>query len=237
MKLFITFIVSFLSGSWTLNQITMKTINIQPLLLLFLIWYGCKQEDKEPCDAPVENKYTLSDYAKSKVPYLKAEFDTLSFASNKGDTLVFVRQPVTYGWYYTEIKAGPGCTQSRNYYENYGAKYICIKGSGSFEFRHGKMLYVNYSLNNTASKELYDVIELFFNGIHLIYSTNSLDDQKHYSYIGDTLVDGKMYKSSIYQYHEWSFSDYGKGLINQDYGLFQLHEKQKSNIWILFYPK
>ena len=197
------------------------------------LFIRCQDKSNVHCKPQEYSYLTITDEAKSKVPYLKPSFDTLSYANNKGDTLVFVRQPKDSSWYCTPSYPNTDCLPDYYCYENYGAKYNCIKGNGSFEFKHGKSLFIDF-INHSRPSDVYsDMIEIFFNNFHFIVEDNDVD-RKNVSTYNEVLIFKKdTFYKSFYSYYEFSDSVRGKGYYNKDFGLFHLEDKVNNNAWTL----
>jgi len=70
----------------------------------------CKPDD--PCDPnqiPLNETYYLTIDDKQKIPFFKAEFDSLVYVSDKGDTAVLYKQPPQNYFWKARRNANPGC--------------------------------------------------------------------------------------------------------------------------------
>jgi hypothetical protein len=215
----------------------LKTKKLFSIVILILLTQSCfKDKSSNPCGAQTYSYQTLDSTEKSKVPYLKTQFDTISYASNKGDTLVFVRQAKDCGWYCKDYYSNKDCLPNYNCYETYGAKYSCNKGNGSFQFKHGETLYIHFNIRSRIDNEFNNMIEFNFNDLHLIFSTFVLDDIKYVNYIGDTLINGNLFKNSLFEYYEFNHSNIGKGYYCEEFGLFHIQDKLNNTNWTLIKP-
>ena len=205
-------------------------------IILLSLFTTCKDKNSNPCKPQEYSYHTIADEAKSKIPYLKPEFDTISYASNKGDTLVFVRQPKDSNWYCTNHYPNLDCLPDYDCYENYGFKYTTIKGNGIFEFKHGKALYIIFNDHSKVDDIYYDEIEIIFNNFHFLSADWKIDNTKYQYYIGDTAIDNIIFKSVFYIPNELDRLDVGKGLFCKDFGLIQVQDKISMINWTLIKP-
>ena len=130
-------------------------IKLLPLLFIcFILIQSCEKPDPNGCHNAVIFYNYLSDAARNQTPYFtNPAFDTISFASDKGDTLIFVKTKTDSTWYKEEIRGNPACDWDKNYFQILHNTYTTIKGSGTFDLRHSKK-------NNSGN---IDIIELHFN--------------------------------------------------------------------------
>ena len=205
------------------------------IIILLLLTQSCfKDKNSNPCGAQTYNYQTLDITSKSKVPYLKKQFDTISYASNKGDTLVFVRQAKDSSWYCKDYYSNKDCLPNYNCYETYGAKYTCIKGNGSFEFKHGEELFIEVNSNTRPDNDYYNMIEFHFNNnLHVIFCDCVVGDKK---YIGDTIINNVIFKNVFYEFHEFDNYYIGKGYYCEEFGLFHIQDKVNNTNWTLIKP-
>lgn len=202
------------------------------ILLLIVFTQSCiKDNNSSPCGDQIYNYQTLDSTSKSKVPYLKKQFDTISYASNKGDTLVFVRQAKDSNWYCKDYYSNKDCLPNYNCYETYGAKYTCIKGNGSFQFKHGKGMEIilfkpfrtYFVLNN---------IYLLFNGINFNIGDDQIDSKTYQDYVGDTIINGIMYKETIKLYSTKDNENYS--YINKENGMIHFVDNLNNSNWTIY---
>jgi len=86
--------------------------------LLVLLLFSCEKPDPNGCHNSVIFYNYLTAAARNQTPYFtNPSFDTLSFASDKGDTVIFVKTKTDSTWYKEEIRGNPACDWDKNYYQ------------------------------------------------------------------------------------------------------------------------
>ena len=111
----------------------------QHLIFIFILFFlvACKR-DNSSGDLPDIYNYLTKDQI-AKTPYFtNPDFDTLTFISNKGDTLIFAKQKTISSFYRTEITGCNGCASQYSNYQQLLNTYQTIKGNGKFEVKHSK---------------------------------------------------------------------------------------------------
>jgi hypothetical protein len=213
----------------------LKTKKLFSIIILLLLTQSCfKDKSSNPCGAQTYSYQTLDSTSKSKVPYLKTQFDTISYASNKGDTLVFVRQAKDSGWYCKDYYSNKDCLPNYNCYETYGAKYSCIKGNGSFEFKHGKALYIYFEPSTKRISDLFsNFIEIKFNDLHFLFQDTDVDRKNVNTYSDSVFYNKQIFYSSYYSFHEFNISAKGKGCYNKEYGIFHVDDVINNVNWTI----
>ncbi len=158
-----------------------KLAQLLILITISTLFLRCQDKSNVHCKPQEYSYLTITDEAKSKVPYLKPSFDTLSYANNKGDTLVFARQPKDSSWYCTPSYPNTDCLPDYYCYENYGAKYTCIKGNGKFEFKHA--LKAELTVGLPPSTKVYNRIVCFtFSNMNLWLNDYSVGKKEYILY-------------------------------------------------------
>jgi hypothetical protein len=200
-------------------------IKLLPLLFIcFVLIQSCEKPDPNGCHNAVIFYNYLSDAARNQTPYFtNPAFDTISFASDKGDTLIFVKTKTDSTWYKEEIRGNPACDWDKEYYQVLHNKYTTLKGNGSFD--------VKYSYK-TQDYGLFR-IEIFFNNIHFIICECIIDDVKYKNYIGDFTVNNKTFTNTFYEYNNISENTKGIGYINKGLGLFYLIDPINDLKWLI----
>ena len=200
-------------------------IKLLPLLFIcFILIQSCEKPDPNGCHNAVIFYNYLSDAARNQTPYFtNPAFDTISFASDKGDTLIFVKTKTDITWYKEEIRGNPACDWDKEYYQVLHNKYTTLKGNGSFD--------VKYSYK-TQDYGLFR-IEIFFNNIHFIICECIIDDVKYKNYIGDFTVNNKTFTNTFYEYNNISENTKGIGYINKGLGLFYLIDPINDLKWLI----
>ncbi len=207
----------------------MKFLSI--ISIIILIPSCIKDNNSTPCGDQTYSYQTLDSTSKSKVPYLKNQFDTLSYASNKGDTLVFVRQAKDSSWYCKDYYSNKDCLPNYNCYETYGAKYNCIKGNGSFQFKHGKALYIHFNIRSRIDNEFSNMIEISLNNFHFLLRDGNVGRKNISEYSENIEFNKTIFNESVYSYYEFSDSTMGTGFYNKEYGLFHVDDVINNINW------
>ncbi len=216
----------------------MKTQVLIISILLVFVASCIKDKSSNPCGAQTYSYQTLDSTSKSKVPYLNTQFDTISYASNKGDTLVFVRQAKDSVWYCKDYYSNKDCSPNYNCYETYGAKYSCIKGNGSFEFKHwyrsgASELGLPAKYN---SYEFGNILQLKFNNENLIINDYLIEEKKYSHFVNSISIGNREYKDVIYDFHNGTDSLVATGYYSKSLGLFYLQETSDNINWTLIKP-
>jgi hypothetical protein len=200
-------------------------IKLLPLLFIcFILIQSCEKPDPNGCHNAVIFYNYLTDAARNQTPYFtNPAFDTINFASDKGDTLIFVKTKTDSTWYKEEIRGNPACDWDKEYYQVLHNKYTTLKGNGSFD--------VKYSYK-TQDYGLFR-IEIFFNNIHFIICECIIDDVKYKNYIGDFTVNNKTFTNTFYEYNNISENTKGIGYINKGLGLFYLIDPINDLKWLI----
>ncbi len=211
--------------------------SVASLLSLFLVLslslQNCQKTQEPSCGQIPNEYYSLKLAEKSKVPYRLEKFDTISFTSDEGDTLIFTRQTLDSGTNCFERRRSIICPPNYICAEYYGSDYLCIKGQGKFEFKHGKALDIVTNSPTNNIREYPNVIEFRFNETHFIFGDYNVDDQNSTRYIGDTTIKGITYHSCIYGYHEFQNSAFAKVYYNKEFGLFHIQDKKNNKNWTI----
>jgi hypothetical protein len=200
-------------------------IKLLPILFIcFILTQSCEKPDPNACHNAVIFYNYLTDAARNQTPYFtNPAFDTISFASDKGDTVTFVKTKTDSTWYKEEIRGNPACDWDKEYYQVLHNKYTTLKGNGSFD--------VKYSYK-TQDYGLFR-IEIFFNNIHFIICECIIDDVKYKNYIGDFTVNNKTFTNTFYEYNNISENTKGIGYINKGLGLFYLIDPINDLKWLI----
>jgi hypothetical protein len=131
-----------------LNLKTTKTLIY--IIAILLLFGACKPEPIE--SNPTITYHRLKTEQLNKTPYFtNPDFDTLTYLSNKGDTLIFAKLKTDTTWYYIRTQGAPGVTLNEDYYQTLRNTYQTIKGNGKFEVRHGiNPNHIVYTINNIS---------------------------------------------------------------------------------------
>lgn len=213
-----------------------KIYNTSIILFSFLVLQSCFREKEDPCGQQQYNYSLLSEIAKSKVPYLKPEFDTISFASDKGDTVVFVRQPKDSSWYCKTHYGNINCLPDYDCSEVYGANYNCIKGQGNFEFKHASKIALQIGFSK-PSRDFTNIIDIRFNNLRFLYNDYSVGSKNFLYFLESISFKNKTYNNVIYDFEATSLDTLSaKGYYVANDGLFYVQDKSINTNWILIKP-
>ncbi len=174
--------------------------------------------------AAINEYYYLTASQLNQTPYFtNSKFDTISFSSNHGDTLTFVKTKTDTSWYGERANSNPD-NPSMNYFQIISNKYKTIKGSGSIEIRHAK---------KENSYQYVNIIEVnFFDLIFNIYD-DRIGLKSSPFYMDSIFFNSKMYYDVHYVYHDFTFNDIGKLYINKNFGIVQIEDKRTNVFWSL----
>jgi len=180
------------------------------LFTILLSLTTCKIDDgPQPC-ADTNTYHNLSIEEINITPYFtNPAFDTISFASNTGDTLTFALQKIDTSWYTVDENTNPN-QQCGDYhhYQNITAKYATIKGNGSFEVMH--------ELKNIISN---NKIYINLQGVLIRFHDYWVGFQSYPTFKSSQNVLGRIYFNTIRIEMEPNLTF---GDINRDYGLIQM---------------
>ncbi len=152
------------------NAIGIKLLSIITIIMLL---QSCSKDPKKGCDTPKDYYIYLTAAQLNQTPYFSnPAFDTISFASDKGDTLAFVKTKTDTTWHNLTGQGNPDCGYDQNYFQTTHNTYKIIRGNGSFYVKHKK---VDVNLNSNQ-------LEIMFNGF-LFY----VDDERIGTPIGSTI--------------------------------------------------
>ncbi|MES2727268.1 MAG: hypothetical protein V4643_09215 [Bacteroidota bacterium] len=194
----------------------MKTIHTFIIIIIVLLLQSCGKEKGNCFGTPGTYYYTLTPESINQTPYFTNKaFDTISFGSDKGDTLIFVKTKSDTSWYEELGDGSPDCGYSKNNYQTLHNIYTAIKGNGSFDVKH--------SLKWSVVPHL---LEVKFNDINL-----QVEDFRINSRIGtffyETINKGNVtYNNAIKIYHNLNDSSVGEGFINKEFGFFSIKDNR-----------
>ncbi|MCX6186242.1 MAG: hypothetical protein NTU43_04485 [Bacteroidetes bacterium] len=198
----------------------MKTKSLLLLSLLVLLIQSCTKDTNNGNTTPKNTYYYLTEAQLNQTPYFtNPAFDTISFASDKGDTLTFVKAKTDTTWYCEPANYNPD-NHDQNCYQTLHNTYTTIKGNGSFDVKHSKdgFGYYNYSISDL-------VIISFYNLQFLVRDFRI--GSKNGTFFYDSINKGnKIYNNSIKIYHNLNDSLTGESFINKDFGVFSIKNNQ-----------
>ncbi len=198
-------------------------LKILTMVALSLIIIACKRDEKR--EPEVHYEY-LSTEQRNKTPYFNnPAFDTLTFLSNKGDTLVFAKLKTDSFFTMTGGSPFPDHPGIYTYHQTLRNTYQTIKGNGKFEVRHSK--------NGLAfDRNLSDFITISFNNFNY-YINDYFLGVNHIIIIDSIIFDNKKYFQVTRFFNNWTDSISTEAYINKDYGIFRIEDKILLNNWDL----
>ena len=189
------------------------------LLLLLTVFVMLLQSCTKDADSRNDGKgvttyYYLTAGALNQTPYFtNPVFDTISFASDKGDTLTFIKTKTDTDWFCEPTSNDPN-NNNMDCYQTIHNIYSTIKGIGLFEVKHIK-----------ENKYLNTFIKIKFNDKIFYYDDVAIDNTSFPTFIGDVVINGRSFKKSIYTYDRYMDSLSSISNMNKDYGLFYVNDK------------
>jgi len=200
-----------------------KTTYILGIISLFaMLFQSCTKENNSI--SATSEYYYLTVSQLNQTPYFtNSKFDTISFSSNQGDTITFVKTKTDISWYGERANSNPD-DHSMNYYQIISNTYNTIKGSGSLEIHHAK---------KENSYQYVNVIEVNFSDLIFNIYDDRIGLKSSPFYLDSISFNSKTYYNVLYVYHDFTFSDIGKLYINKNYGIFQIEDKRTNIFWSL----
>lgn len=193
----------------------MKILKLLSIITLIMLLQSCSKDPKDGCDAPKDKYYNLTSAQLNQSPYFtNPAFDTISFASDKGETLTFVKTKTDTTWYNETGQGNPDCGYGQNYFQTIHNTYITIKGNGSFEVSHYKK---NGGIN--------DIVYVKFNKNNLSFGGDQIGYTGYWTFKKVVSISNKSFNDAIIIYPNNYDSLVGEGFINKDFGLFCYKDK------------
>jgi len=193
----------------------MKTTTKLLLITLFVTLLQSCTKDPEPYNnVPLNTYYYLTAWQLNQTPYFtNKSFDTISFESDEGDTLTFVKTKTDTSWYCERNSTNPS-NLNEDCYQTIHNSYTTIKGVGLFDVKLIK-----------KSRYLNAFIQLKFNDKIFYYDDVAIDDILFPSYIDIIIRNNKSFKNAIYLYHNDNDSLNAISYANKDFGVFYIDDK------------
>ncbi len=203
-----------------LNLKTTKTLIY--IIAILLLFGACKPEPIE--SNPTITYHRLKTEQLNKTPYFtNPDFDTLTYLSNKGDTLIFAKLKTDTTWYYIRTQGAPGVTLNEDYYQTLRNTYQTIKGNGKFEVRH--------VLNDDISSIPY--ISIVFNQFNIEFHEYTLAFRQFPTFVDSIFVNNKFY----YNLTRYTLNDGTESIaityINNPFGLFYVDDLKVEKKWFI----
>lgn len=122
------------------NNIGMK-LKLLSIITIILLTQSCGKEEYPNVEHKT-NYYYLTAAQLNQTPYFTNKaFDTINYASDKGDTLTFVKTKTDTTWYCEDGSGNPNTGYDKDCYQTIHNTYSTIKGNGSFKVSHSKEGY------------------------------------------------------------------------------------------------
>lgn len=174
-------------------------------LFMMLFIQSCLKEEYDKVEHKT-NYYYLTAAQLNQTPYFtNPTFDTISFASDKGDTLTFVKTQTDTSWYCEQGSGNPNTGYDKDCYQTIHNTYATIKGNGSFDVKH----VLKYS--NIRNK-----IQIEFNSYLLGFGHIEIGNKSYINFLGDIIINGKSYSDCLYEINN---DGSVKGYLNKYFGL------------------
>jgi hypothetical protein len=193
--------------------------NLLLITIATMLFLGaCK---REPVTSnPTVTYHRLTQSQLNKTPYFtNPSFDTLTFLSNKGDTLIFKKLRTDTTWYYFRTQGAPGVTISEDYYQTLHNTYQTLKGNGKFEVRQeleiGSEIYFN------------------FNNVNFEISDHQIGRTSYPTFREEFQINNKVFKNVLTMYQTFGDTSSNEAFLNQQYGIFYFKNKLINNSYIL----
>jgi hypothetical protein len=191
---------------------------IKFLCLIILGIQSCTKNN-DGCDAPKDNYYYLTTAQLNQTPYFtNPDFDTISFASDKGDTLTFVKTKTDTSWYKENGLGSPDCGYDQNFFQTIHNTYATIKGNGIFDVKQSNRLQFS--------------IQIQFNLDYFGFGYNEIGNKGYVNFLGDIIINGKNYTDCLFELNKNNTGV--KGYLNKSFGLISTKDTVNStNFYIL----
>ncbi len=191
-------------------------------ILSILLIPACKQDPSSYCPSYSTNYQTLSASTINQTPYFTNKaFDTISFASDKGDTVIFVKAKTDTAWYCENDNSNADCPkENANCYQILHNNYSTVRGTGNFDV---KLFNKNSIIQFTF---LGNIISLY-NDVIGVKTPKGYKENAYFNNISFkkvTLLEGVGNDNGCSVY------------INNSYGLFRV-EFQTTNVNWTYYAK
>ncbi len=188
-------------------------------LFIMLFIQSCMKEEYDKVEHKT-NYYYLTAAQLNQTPYFtNPTFDTISFASDKDDTLTFVKIKTDTTWYCENGWGNPNTGYDEDCYQTLHNTYATVKGNGSFEVKQGN---VN---SNLFFYRTTDMINFQFNELNFFIRDYRIGTKNGTIFYDTILVGNNTYSNSIKIFHNLNDSSVALGYINKDFGLFSINDK------------
>lgn len=206
------------------NKITLSRTKLLFITIFSIVLIqACKQENSGGCPSYSTYYQKLSASAINQTPYLiNPAFDTISFASDKGDTVTFVKTKTDTSWYCVDDNSNIDCPKTKaNCYQILHNSYKTIKGNGNFDIKLS---------SHTATSV--NVLDITFNDrLYRGISNSAISVKNLDCYIGDKIINTKTYNDVT----KLEFIN-SNIFLNKNFGLLMV-EYFNDNINWIYYEK
>lgn len=190
----------------------------QHLIFIFILFFivACKRDNSSGELPDIYNYLTKDQIAKT--PYFtNPDFDTLTFISNKGDTLIFAKQKTISSFYRTEITGCNGCASQYSNYQQLLNTYQTIKGNGKFEVKHSKKGIAYDRIND-------DFLTISFNEFTFFATDNRLGTKTGTIYHDSLTFGNKKYYNVTKYFHHFNEQTQAECYLNIEFGFIYIFD-------------
>jgi hypothetical protein len=192
------------------------TTKLLSILFLIMLIQSCDKDTVPFNKEPLKTYYYLAEWQLNQTPYFtNPAFDTISFASDKGDSLTFVKTKTDTTWYCERNSNNPS-NSNQDCYQTIHNSYSIIKGVGSFDVKHSRKI---------SYKDLTDIISLQFNNIYFLCSDIQIGYNGYWTFKKEVTLKNRNFYDAIVLYPNSYDSLTAECFINKFNGLFYLNNK------------
>jgi hypothetical protein len=198
------------------------TTKLISILLLIMLTQSCTKNGGG-CYTPQSYYIPLNAAQLNQTPYFtKPAFDTISFASDKGDTLTFVKTKTDTTWYEEQGNGNPDCGYDRVFSQTLRNTYTTIKGNGSFEVKHVK-----------KGLQIFDFIQFRFNQINFSTHDWVIGDKSNPAFIDNINLGNRSYNNLTKIVKSNSTEDIAYTFMNVNFGIFYVEDLIEKTQWFI----
>lgn len=180
---------------------------------------SCSKDPRNGCFTPKDNYFYLTAAQLNQTPYFNnSAFDTISFASDKGDTLIFVKTFTDTTWNRENGQGNPDCGYDNNFFQTIHHTYTTIKGNGSFDVKQSNRLKFS--------------IQIRFNLDYFEYGYNEIGNKGYINYLGELIINDKNYTDCLFELNKNNTGV--KGYLNKSFGLISTKDTINSVSFYIF---
>ncbi len=200
------------------------TTKLFSILFLIMLIQSCDKDTVPFNKEPLNTYYYLSEWQLNQTPYFtNPAFDTICFASDKGDTLTFVKTKTDTSWYCERSSTNPS-SNLQNCYQTIHNSYSTIKGVGSFNVKHSRKI---------SYKDFTNIIQINFNSFYFTFFESVMNDNTYKQFIGITQINNKIYNNSFYEYDNLYNSEVAKAIFCPKIGVVNIKDSINRINWNL----